>query len=174
MSNDSDQVKLGGQIPLNKTQPTQIVTQPELQDFVMQISKTYFQRPFNHVATFNKRLKTTGGRYLLASHHLEFNEKMVGLPEFEGIVKHELVHYHLHLQQLGYQHKDLDFKKLLAQVGGSRFAPHLKKARTSNHFWLYHCENKHDIVRKRHFQASNYRCGQCGTKIYFVGEIGNE
>ena len=32
-----------------------------------------FQKPFLHQATFNRRLKTTGGRYHLASHHLDFN-----------------------------------------------------------------------------------------------------
>ncbi len=77
---------------------------------------------------------------------------MANLPEFEGIVKHELVHYHLHIQQRGYQHKDLDFKKLLAQVGGSRFAPSLKQEQIRQCFWLYCCENGHNMTRKRRFQ----------------------
>jgi SprT-like protein len=110
----------------------------------------------------------------LASHDLEFNFKMANLPEFEGIVKHELVHYHLHIKQRGYQHKDLDFKKLLAQVGGSRFAPSLKQGQTTRYFWLYCCENGHNIPRKRRFQEKNYRCGQCGEKIRFVGQTSNK
>lgn len=125
--NHVEQIKQNDQETSDKTHCLYVMTQYELQVLVMQISKKYFGLPFKHIARFNTRLKTTGGRYLLVSHDLEFNLKMANLPEFEGIVKHELVHYHLHIQQRGYQHKDLDFKKLLAQVGGSRFAPSLKQ-----------------------------------------------
>ncbi len=148
-----------------------MMTEYELQTLVMEISKKYFGRSFDHNASFNTRLRTTGGRYLLASHNLEFNLKMANLPEFEGIIKHELTHYHLHIQKRGYQHKDLDFKRLLAQVGGSRFAPSLKREQK---IWLYRCENEHNIMRKRRVQEGNYRCGLCGGGIHFVGQTGNK
>jgi SprT-like protein len=163
--NAFNKIKRNDRETTNNTQNIDVMTQNELQVLVMQISKKYFGLPFKHIARFNTRLKTTGGRYLLASHDLEFNFKMANLPEFEGIVKHE---------QRGYQHKDLDFKKLLAQVGGSRFAPSLKQGQTTRYFWLYCCENGHNIPRKRRFQEKNYRCGQCGEKIRFVGQTSNK
>ena len=67
---------------------------------------TVFQQPFRHRATFNRRLKTTGGRYHLGSHNLDFNPLVLelhGMDELEKVVKHELCHYHLHLEGRGYQ-----------------------------------------------------------------------
>ena len=69
----------------------------KLQQMVERISKESFGIPFLHKATFNPRLRTTGGRYLLRSHNLEFNPKHYdeyGLDELTGIIKHELCHYH--------------------------------------------------------------------------------
>ena len=76
------------------------LNQSELQRLVEKISLESFSVPFKHQASFNNRLRTTGGRYLLRSHNLEFNPKQLesfGLEEFIKIIKHELVHYHLHL-----------------------------------------------------------------------------
>ena len=95
----------------------------ELQRWIEQISIRDFGKPFRHQARWNARLSTTGGRYLLRSHHIEINPKQLevnGAEEVEKIIKHELCHYHLHLEGKGYQHRDADFKQLLAQVGGSR------------------------------------------------------
>jgi len=147
--------------------------QQQLMTYVTHISTKYFNRAFQHEVRFNNRLRTTGGRYLVKSHNLEFNPRMANLPEFEGIVKHELVHYHLHLQNLGYQHRDADFKKLLSQVNGLRFAPNLNAKKIPNHIWQYQCEKKHTIFRQRRFQTDNYRCGKCGSKIHFIGEVSN-
>src|SRR5699024_8863635 len=97
--------------------------QNELQEFVQIISEKYFNKPFNHQAKFNPRLRTTGGRYHLKSHDLDFNPKILetfGIEIFEGIVKHELCHYHLHLENKGYRHRDREFKELLEKVGGLR------------------------------------------------------
>ena len=41
------------------------------------------------------------------------------MEELIGIIKHELCHYHLHLEGKGYQHRDKDFKELLKKVGGT-------------------------------------------------------
>lgn len=116
------------------------MTNFELQQLVEHISKTAFHQPFRHRASFNNRLKTTGGRYLLATHQLEFNPKMANLPVFEQIIKHELTHYHLHLAHKGYQHKDTDFKQLLSQVGGIRYAPDIGQRQKTQHLWHYQCE----------------------------------
>ncbi len=92
------------------------MTQEELQQLVEEISLKSFQRPFKHQAMFNPRLRTTGGRYHLNDHHLDFNVKLFEESDKEtitGIIKHELCHYHLHLTGRGYRHKDMDFKYLL-------------------------------------------------------------
>ena len=136
-----------------------MMTPAELQQRVMLLSQQVFGRPFQHQATFNTRLKTTGGRYFTHSHDLEFNPKMAALPEFDGIIKHELVHYHLHLQHKGYRHRDRDFKQLLATVGGVRYAPKLAgtTATKPKHLWRYQCCNGHVLTRQRRIQVDKYR-----------------
>lgn len=102
----------------------------ELQKLTENISETYFKKPFRHQALFNDRLKTTGGRYLLTSHNIELNRKYLiehGREELIGIIKHELCHYHLHLEGKGYKHRDRDFRVLLQQVNAPRFCTPLKK-----------------------------------------------
>ncbi|MCT4405250.1 SprT family protein [Leuconostoc falkenbergense] len=150
------------------------MTNFKLQQLVEHISKTAFHQPFRHRASFNNRLKTTGGRYLLATHQLEFNPKMANLPVFEQIIKHELTHYHLHLAHKGYQHKDTDFKQLLSQVGGIRYAPDIGQRQKTQHLWHYQCEKGHDIFRHRRFQVGRYRCGQCGARLTLLGEVLNK
>ena len=81
------------------------MTNEELQRLVEDISWEYFKRKFEHEASFNPRLRTTGGRYLLSSHNIEINKtyyEMMGLDELIGIIKHELCHYHLHLLNYEY------------------------------------------------------------------------
>lgn len=102
----------------------------DLQQLVEDLSNTYFNRPFLHKARFNPRLRTTGGRYFLRSHDIEINPKMLeafGEDELIGIIKHELCHYHLHILKRGYQHKDQDFKQLLAKLEDSDTARSLKQ-----------------------------------------------
>lgn len=92
------------------------MTDEQLTVLVKEISIKQFNKPFLHTALFNSRLRTTGGRYLLSNHHIEVNRKYFdefGLDELEGIIKHELCHYHLHIEGKGYKHGDQDFKKLL-------------------------------------------------------------
>ncbi|WEV54864.1 SprT family protein [Leuconostocaceae bacterium ESL0723] len=146
------------------------MTDDQLQTYVEQLSQTYFGRPFTHRATFNHRLRTTGGRYLLANHNLEFNPKMQNLPAFAGIVKHELCHYHLHLLGRGYRHRDADFKALLKQVGGDRYAPTLANQSQKN-YWHYRCAAGHDLYRRRRINTKRYVCGQCHQPLTLVGQV---
>ena len=93
--------------------------QKALQKLVEEVSIDFFELPFRHQATFNARLKTTGGRYFLQSHHLDFNPQVLekfGMETLIGVIKHELCHYHLHLAGKGHQHKDRAFKALLKKV----------------------------------------------------------
>ncbi|GGE34495.1 protein SprT [Pullulanibacillus camelliae] len=147
--------------------------QHELQELVERISLESFNKPFRHQAVFNNRLRTTGGRYLLSSHNLEFNPKQYeafGLEELIKIIKHELVHYHLHLEGRGYRHQDEDFKQLLAAVGGSRYCQTIPGTRNRQHrVYEYQCTScKAVFVRKRKMDTKRYVCGACRGKIKWI------
>lgn len=145
------------------------MTNEQLQQLVCDISLRYFQKPFQHTAYFNHRLRTTGGRYLLSSHDIEINPtsyEMFGEEELIGIIKHELCHYHLHIEGKGYQHKDRDFKTLLALVGGSRFCSTIQKRVTTRIQHEYVCMECGIVyTRKRRMDIEKYRCGSCRGKL---------
>lgn len=144
------------------------MTNQELQQLVEKISVEQFKQPFEHRATFNKRLRTTGGRYLLATHDIEINPLM--FTEFDlnnliGIIKHELVHYHLHIRHLPHMHRDKNFKQLLKQVDGLRYAPPVTKPQNPQKYWIYVCENEHKIYRQRRINTTRFVCGHCKTAL---------
>ncbi len=147
------------------------MTDRELQQLVEKISIEDFGLPFAHKAIFNNRLRTTGGRYLLVSHNIEINRKYldeIGIDEIKGIIKHELCHYHLHLQGKGYKHGDRDFKQLMAKTNSPRFCSALKsnirKVRPVK--WLYVCRSCGlEYRRKRQLDTKKYVCGKCRGKI---------
>lgn len=145
----------------------------ELQQFVERLSLQYFKKPFKHQAIYNNRLRTTGGRYHLSTHHLDFNPKILaafGLEVFEGVIKHELCHYHLHLEGKGYRHGDADFKKLLKEVNGLRFTPSIEATLKSVLRWEYQCLRcQTKIYRKRRFNAKKYVCAQCQGRFHLEG-----
>ena len=137
-----------------------------LTDYVKQVSREDFGWEFSHQAFWNKRLRTTGGRFFPQDGHLDFNPKHLeqyGEDVFRQIVRHELCHYHLYFQRKGYKHQDNDFKTLLAQVGGLRFAPKLQESRAK---YCYYCQQCGQIyLRKRRLTISKYRCGKCQGKL---------
>lgn len=147
------------------------MTDETLQLLVEKLSINYFHRPFLHKAFFNPRLRTTGGRYMLSTHNIEINRKYyeeIGLEELEGIIKHELCHYHLHLQGMGYKHGDKDFKQLLAKTGSPRYCSMLesKKKTVRPAKWIYQCERcQAEYKRKRRMDTNKYVCGKCRGKI---------
>ncbi|BBO00060.1 SprT family protein [Sporolactobacillus terrae] len=151
------------------------MTNEELQKMVEQISLDSFHRPFLHRAIFNPRLRTTGGRYLLITHGLEFNNRQLqhfGIESFVKIIKHELCHYHLHLLGMGYRHRDADFRMLLAKVGGSRYCEAIPHARTrSSVRYDYQCAvcGAH-FKRKRKLDTKRYVCGTCGGSIRLISK----
>ncbi|MDM5197003.1 SprT family protein [Fictibacillus enclensis] len=145
--------------------------QRELQLLVEQVSNDYFHKPFQHNARFNGRLRTTGGRYLLRSHDIEINPKQMtqfGMQALVGIIKHELCHYHLHIEGRGYQHKDHEFKQLLKKVGGLRYCEVLPGTRTTQAYkYLYICTDcKQQYKRKRKVDTRKYVCGKCRGKLF--------
>ncbi|GEK06226.1 SprT family protein [Schleiferilactobacillus harbinensis] len=148
-------------------------TAAELTALVRSVSTETFHRPFTHQALYNRRLRTTGGRYRLRDHNIEINPHLLqyyGLPELLGVIKHELCHYHLHLLHGGYQHKDADFKKLLAATGGSRFAPPMppREDRTVNYLYICpQCQAKYP--RQRRIDTRRFVCGRCHHRLELVG-----
>lgn len=143
-----------------------MLEQHELQRLVEAISKDFFGKPFRHTAVFNKRLRTTGGRYLLKSHDLEFNPaqlEIFGMEEFKKIIIHELCHYHLHLEGKGYRHGDQDFKDLLKLTGGTRFCNTIPGTKNQTRtLYLYKCRDCGlEYNRKRRIDTKKYVCGKC-------------
>lgn len=143
------------------------MTNQELQGLVEQISLTSFNQPFRNRAVFNSRLRTTGGRFMLNDQHLDFNPRLFAQADGAvqaGIIKHELCHYHLYRAHRGYRHRDADFKHLLHQVGGLRFAPTLTQIQPR---YVYVCERcGQTYPRQRQINLRKYRCGRCRGKLY--------
>ncbi|MFT8873108.1 MAG: SprT family protein [Sporolactobacillus sp.] len=142
----------------------------ELQILVQCISEQYFHKPFCHRAVFNPRLRTTGGRYLLQSHCLEFNPKQFdffGREALIRIIKHELCHYHLHLSGRGYRHCDSSFKRLLSAVGGTRFCQCIPGSENrSIARYNYSCSSCGAAYqRRRRINTERYVCGRCGGNL---------
>jgi SprT-like protein len=139
-----------------------------LQKLVEHVSLKFFHKPFQHRARFNHRLRTIGGRYILSSHHIEINPKyyeQFGEEELIEVIKHELCHYHLHLEGKGYRHRDRDFRELLKQVQAPRFCKPLSSSKLiKQHYYI--CSTCHFIyVRKRRVDTNRYVCGRCQGKL---------
>lgn len=139
----------------------------ELQQLTQEISRSSFHREFTHKITYNRRLRSSGGRYLLKTGNIEINplvEQELGLEALVGVIKHELCHYHLHQTGGGYRHRDADFKRLLHQVGGSRFVERMKEPA-----FLYECvECHHRYPRIRKMNTNRYVCGKCRGKLILL------
>ncbi|RBW67856.1 SprT family protein [Bacillus taeanensis] len=146
------------------------MNEQELQKLVEDLSIRYFMKPFLHNVRFNNRLRTTGGRYLLKSHDIEINPKQLeafGKKALVEIIKHELCHYHLHLEGKGYKHRDQEFKTLLKRVGGSRYCerlPGMKRKEEVKHYYI--CKDCSQVYsRKRRIDTTRYVCGKCRGKL---------
>lgn len=139
----------------------------ELQQLTQEISRNSFHREFTHKITYNKRLRSSGGRYLLKTGNIEMNplvEQELGLEALVGVIKHELCHYHLHQTGGGYRHRDADFKRLLHQVGGSRFVERMKEPN-----FIYECVDcHHRYPRMRKMNTHRYVCGKCRGKLILL------
>lgn len=151
------------------------MTNAELQLLVEDISLQSFHRPFLHKAYFNPRLRTTGGRYMLGSHDIDINRRYLdehGMDELIGIIKHELCHYHLHIEGKGYKHGDQDFKKLLEKVGAPRHCSTLPSVNSRRRVLVYTCSKcRLNFKRRRKVDISKYVCGRCKGKLQLVKEV---
>lgn len=141
----------------------------ELNQLTQEISIEYFERPFLHEASFNKRLRTTGGRYLLKTGNIEINYRIIelyGIEELINVLKHELCHYHLHQRNEGYHHRDKNFKELLSKVGGARYVKPLTTAEESAYRYHLRCRKcGQDYYRKQRVDVRKHRCGKCSGRL---------
>lgn len=145
-----------------------LMPETELQSLTEQLSLRYFYKPFLHQAVYNPRLRTTGGRYMLGDHSIQVNpevQRVHGREEMIGVLKHELCHYHLHLEGKGYKHGDRDFKELLKRTGSPRYCKPLA-TRQMSRMRQYTCSDcGMTYERKRRVDTNRYRCGKCHGKL---------
>lgn len=145
----------------------------ELYQLVNTLSIEYFHKPFKHTVRFNHRLRTTGGRYIPWKKVIELNPKYfteMDQDEFIGIIKHELCHYHLHIEGKPFQHRDKEFRNLLKLTGSPRFCRPLP----SENFYRYifKCKSCGLLYsRKRKMDVKRYRCGKCSGAIELKEEL---
>lgn len=143
-----------------------------LQAWVERISLESFGKPFRHRAVFNARLRACGGRYTLNTHNIDISKKhydTYGAEETEKIIKHELCHYHLHLEGKGYRHKDQDFKQLLQRVGGSRYCRALPEREQRPYRWQLSClQCGTTFLRKRRVDTKKFVCGKCRGRLEII------
>ncbi|MCF3944660.1 SprT family protein [Oceanobacillus alkalisoli] len=148
-----------------------LMSNQKLKELVNRLSVTFFDKPFKDHVRFNHRLRTTGGRYLPAKRLIELNPKYaleMGDAEFHGIIKHELCHYHLHIEGKGYKHGDRDFKELLKETGSPRHCNPLP-SEVNSFKYKYECSYCHRLYkRKRRIDTKKYVCGKCKGKLVAI------
>lgn len=149
------------------------LNEKSLFNLVNDISLKFFGKPYTDKVVFNHRLRTTGGRYLPSERLIELNPKYAvetETGEFIGIIKHELCHYHLHIDGKGYKHGDADFKKLLKKTGSPRHCKPLP-SQANMYKYLYRCKDCHyEYKRKRRVDTNKYRCGKCRGRLILIEE----
>jgi len=147
----------------------------QLNELVKQISMKHFHKPFVHKATYNYRLRTTGGRYMLNTHNIEINPKYVlemKKQDYVDIIKHELCHYHLHIEGKGYKHEDQEFRQLLLEVNAPMHCKPLPSEQNKRKL-QYRCKSCGLIYERiRRVNTKKYRCGRCYGEINKLSEKG--
>lgn len=148
-----------------------LMSEKALYEVVNQLSLEFFNKPFKHNVRFNHRLRTTGGRYIPFENRIEVNPKYVmeaSDKEFYGIIKHELCHYHLHIEGRGYKHGDKEFKELLKKTGSPRHCQPLpsNEKQYKNIYECKRCDYLYKRVRK--INVNKYRCGKCKGEIKLI------
>ena len=142
----------------------------DLQQLCQKISKEYFHKAFQHQITYNGRLKSSGGRYILKTGNIEINPKVetiLGKEVLIGVIKHELCHYHLHQEGKGYRHQDRDFKMLLREVEGIRFVERMEPYR-----YVYSCKScGATFHRMRKIDTKKFRCGRCRGSLMLDSKV---
>ncbi|WP_188207785.1 SprT family protein [Alkalibacillus aidingensis] len=143
----------------------------ELERITKELSQKYFNKPFNDQVIFNKRLRTTGGRYIPSKRTIEINPKYygeLGIDVLIGIIKHELCHYHLHIEGKPYDHRSKEFRALLKATNSPRFCTPLPSEREKQKYKIQCQQCGSEYRRKRKVDLRKYRCGKCQGKLRLV------
>ncbi|HLR14728.1 MAG TPA: SprT family protein [Bacillota bacterium] len=139
---------------------------------IQELSIKYFQKPFVDQGRYNNRLRTTGGRYIPGKRVIEINPKYVKeklYDEVIGIIKHELCHYHLHIEGKPFGHGDRTFKELLRKTNSPRFCKPLPSSVKKEVIHTYTCTTCNSTYyRRRRVNVEHVRCGRCRSKIKYV------
>lgn len=150
-------------------QANPLLDDQQLQRLTEKIADEFFAISFTHRIYFNRRLKTTGGRYLLDDHHIEINPRVLnygGKTLLIGVIKHELCHYQLDLQKKDVSHRSAAFRSLLRKVGGVRFVPRLVEPRYQ---YLYCCQScGQQYRRQRKINLQRLVCGRCAGRLKLI------
>ncbi len=150
----------------------------QLTNLVDQVSQQYFFKPFIDQARYNHRLQTTGGRYIPSERCIEVNPKYVcemSYNEVIGIIKHELCHYHLHIEGKPFGHGDQTFKQLMKETNSPRFCKPLPSNISKQKIHVYQCTICKTVYhRKRRVNIQRVRCGKCKGQIEYETCIKNE
>lgn len=149
----------------------------ELTRQIQELSIKFFQKPFVDKGRYNNRLRTTGGRYIPSKRLIEINPKYVKeelYNEVIGIIKHELCHYHLHIEGEPFGHGDRAFKDLLRKTNSPRFCKPLPSSVKKEVIHTYICTMCSVVYhRRRRVNIEEVRCGKCNNKIKFVSSTKN-
>ncbi|WP_174615759.1 SprT family protein [Virgibacillus ihumii] len=150
-----------------------LLEERELHRLVDDISMAFFNKPYDDKVIYNNRLRTTGGRYIPSRRLIEINPKYaaeMGADEVEGIIKHELCHYHLHIEGKGYKHGDPEFKSLLKATGAPRHCQPLPSSKNRRKY-TYKCRSCSQLYQRiRRVDVNKYRCGRCRGKLILQKE----
>ena len=83
-----------------------------------------------------------------------------------GVIKHELVHYFVHMLNEKPDHRNPHFQQLLRAVGGLRYAPTTSKRRRTPPKLLYQCQGCGlQYPRQRRINTRKYVCSKCRGRL---------
>lgn len=141
------------------------------------IANDFLQENFNIELSIpirlNGRLKRNLGRYLclsdgtplrieIAKDHIKYYTQK----EVVDTLKHECVHYALHMLGLPFGDGDDYFEDTLKRLGVCSTGTMKHKGLTH----VYNCDCKEEHLSITRFNVNRYRCGNCRGKFTYVGQ----
>ncbi|MDR0899288.1 MAG: SprT family protein [Lactobacillaceae bacterium] len=153
------------------------ISNQELEALVRRLSLSRFEKPFSHTVRFNSRLRTTGGRVVFprigrkvidSKIYMEINPKLEDA-DLEGVILHELSHYHLYFIKGLHREDDPDFRTMLKNLEAPLHSPLHRKQRS---FYVYVCTapEHHQYSRNRRIDVKKMRCGFDGATLRLISE----
>lgn len=149
----------------------------ELKALVQRLSLSQFNAEFKHEAKYNPHLRTTGGRVVfprIRRHvledriYMEINPKLVD-DDLNGVILHELAHYHLYFKKGLHRENDPEFRQTLKDLNAPLHSPLHRKQKS---FYVYQCvaPAHHQYSRNRKIDIKKMRCGFDKAKLELISE----